>query len=446
MSAIKVRFAPSPTGYLHIGNVRTALVNWLFARKNGGAFLLRSDDTDKERSSSDYEQAIEEDLKWLGLEWDEFARQSDRNDRYEIAKQKLIKDGRLYPCYESQEELEVKRKMQLSRGLPPIYDRAALKLSAAEQAELEAKGVKAHWRLKLVAGDIMWEDIVRGHVKYQAAHLSDPILFREDGVPTYTMSSVVDDAELGISHIIRGEDHVTNTAAQIQLFEAIGAKVPTFAHLALIKTKEGGMSKREGGYDIRSLRKEGIEAMTICSLLARLGTSEPVEACDNLAELAGKFDLAHFGRAPANYDRQELDRLNAKIVAHMDFKVVQPRLIALGLNKVDANFWNVIRQNITVVEDAAEWWRMCKEVITPTITDADFAASAAELLPAGQWDENTWQQWVGVVKEKTGRKGKDLFMPLRLALTGREHGPDLKDVLPMIGPEKTRQRLLGKAA
>lgn len=446
MSTVKVRFAPSPTGYLHIGNVRTALINWLFARKAGGKYLLRSDDTDRERSSADYEAAIEEDMKWLGLEWDEFARQSDRDDRYEAAKQKLIADGRLYPCYESQEELEVKRKMQLSRGQPPIYDRAALKLSDADRAALEAKGVKPHWRLKLVPGEISWEDMVRGSVKYQAVNLGDPILFREDGVPTYTLSSVVDDAELGISHIIRGEDHVTNTAVQIQLFEAIGAKPPIFAHLALIKTKEGGMSKREGGHDIRSLRNEGIEAMTICSLLARLGTSEPVEARSSLAELVEKFDLSHFGRAPANYDRQEVDRLNAKIISHMDFEVVHPRLIALGLNKIDRHFWEIIRPNITVIEDAAEWWRMCKEVITPEITDVDFANVAADLLPAGEWNSGTWQQWVNVVKEKTGRKGKDLFMPLRLAITGREHGPDLKDVLPMIGPEKTRQRLMGKTA
>lgn len=443
---VKVRFAPSPTGYLHIGNVRTALVNWLFARKAGGQFLLRSDDTDMERSRQEYEEAIEQDLQWLGLEWDEFARQSDRFERYEAAKQALIAQGRLYPCYETQDELEVKRKMQLSRGVPPLYDRSALKLTAEEKAKLEAEGRAPHWRFTLEPKDVVWQDLVRGEAKFNGAHLSDPILFREDGVPTYTLSSVVDDAELGVTHIIRGEDHVTNTAVQIQLFEALGAVVPVFAHLALIKTKEGGMSKRDGGYDIRTLRSEGIEAMSLNSLLARLGSSAPVEPKATLTELVAGFDIAHFGRSPANYDKQELERLNGKIVGQMSFQEVGPRLLALGLTTLDEAFWNTIRPNLKTVEDAQLWWRLCKESITPEIEDAEFVASAATLLPEGTWDDTTWNQWVNAVKEKTGRKGKELFMPLRKALTGLEHGPELKDMLPMIGPDKTKQRLLGKVA
>jgi glutamyl-tRNA synthetase len=442
----KVRFAPSPTGYLHIGNVRTALVNWLFTKKLGGEFLLRSDDTDEERSTKDYEEAIFEDMKWLGLKWDSFARQSDRYDRYELAKQKLIAAGRLYPCYETQEELETKRKFQLSSGKPPIYDRAALKLNEEDKAKLEAEGRAPHWRFKLVPGKITWEDLVRGASSFDADHLGDPILLREDGKPTYTMSSVVDDAELGITHIIRGEDHVTNSAVQIQLFEALGAKPPQMAHLALIKTAEGGMSKRDGGFDVRGLKAKGIEAMSICSLLARLGTSAPVEPRTALAELVEHFDIKHFGRAPANYDEKELWRLNGKIVSQFAFADVQPRLAEMGLNGVDEAFWLTVRSNIQCLPEVAEWWQVCRQPLTPVIADAGFTAQAAELLPANDWNQQTWKEWTQSLAQSTGRKGKELFMPLRLALTGREHGPELGNMLPMIGRDKVVRRLKGEAA
>ncbi len=444
----KVRFAPSPTGYLHIGNIRTALVNWLFVRKQGGEFLLRIDDTDVERSKPEYEAAIREDMRWLGLTWDAEAKQSERFDRYELAKQKLIADGRLYPCYETQEELDIKRKMLLSRGLPPIYDRAALKLSEAEKAAYEAEGRKPHWRFRLLSADIQWQDLVRGDVKFHGDNLADPILIREDGYPTYTLSSVVDDAELGITHILRGEDHVTNSSVQIQLFEALGHRAPAMAHMSLIRTKDGQMSKRDGGFDIRTLRAKGLEAMSILSLLARLGTSQPIEPKTNLQALVEGFDIGHFGRAPANYDEEELHRLNAKIVSELDFAAVQPSLTALGMAEADELFWNTVRPNIAYVHEAKDWWQLCYQPITPQVDadDVDFAAKAAELLPTGELTSDTWTLWVNELKNSTGRKGKQLFMPLRKALTGMEHGPELKDMLPLIGREKIVKRLQGVAA
>ena len=438
---VKVRFAPSPTGYLHVGNIRTALVNWLFARNAGGHFLLRIDDTDTERSRTEFADAIEEDLRWLGLVWDSKEYQSARGESYNAAKEKLVADARLYPCFETAEELDIKRKMQASRGLPPRYDRASLNLSAEEKQARLARGEKPHWRFLLNDEDVIWEDHIRGKVKFAAGHLSDPVLVRADGVPTYTLASVVDDGELAITDIIRGEDHVSNTAVQVQLFKALGFAMPRFGHLALLKTKEGELSKRLGGGDVRSLRAAGIEAMAINSLLAKIGTSDAVDIFNGLDALAASFSIAKFGRAPANYDVAELERLNGKLIVHMPYDAIAPQLKALGMTQVDARFWESVRPNISKLSDVAIWWDLLNAPFTPVITDGEYLRVAAQCLPSGEWDSASFAQWTQAIKEKTGRKGKELFMPLRLALTAREDGPELKLLLPLLGRAKVEARL-----
>jgi glutamyl-tRNA synthetase len=440
--SIFVRFAPSPTGYLHVGNVRTALVNWLFARKNGGRFLLRLDDTDIERSRPEYAAAIEEDLRWLGLVWDDFKKQSDRFSAYESAKNKLMASGRLYACYETQEELDIRRKLQAGRGLPPIYDRAALKLTDAEKAKYTAEGRKPHYRFLLEDKPIEWNDLIRHEVKFKGGHVSDPVLFRADGVPLYTLASVVDDGEMGITHVIRGEDHVSNTAVQVQIFEALGFASPTFGHLALLKTKEGELSKRVGGNDIRSLRESGFEPMAINSLLAKIGTSDAIEPFPDMETLTNSFDIGKFGRATANYDTHDLERLNEKLIAHMPYPAAMTRLAALGLPQADEAFWHAVRPNLKTLKEARDWWDIVHGDIGRHAADEkDYIHAASFLLPPEPWDENSWGMWTKAITLKTGRKGKELFMPLRLALTGLDHGPEMKSLLPLIGHNKALQRL-----
>ncbi len=434
----RLRFAPSPTGYLHAGNVRTALVNYLYARKTGGEFMLRIDDTDLERSKPEYIDSIHEDLKWLGIEWVKTFKQSERFARYDEVKQKLIADGRLYPCYETGEELETKRKFQMKRGAPPIYDRAALKLTEEEKKKLEEEGRRPHYRFRLEPTDITWDDLIRGPQKFNGAHLSDPILFREDGSLIYMLCSVVDDGDYEVTHIVRGEDHVTNTAIQIQIAEALGYKLANFAHMALLKSKDGELSKRKGGFDIRSLREEGVEPKAILSLLAKMGTSDAIDV-KTIEELANEFEFAKFGRATAIYDPEELKRLTAKVVSHMEYDEVKNRV------NVDRDFWYAVRANLSRVEEVGEWEEICKKSLSPVITDAEFVKSSINFLPPSL-NENSFSEWTNAIKTATGRKGKDLFMPLRLALTAREHGPELKSILPLIGRDKIIARLEGKAA
>lgn len=448
---IAVRFAPSPTGRLHVGNVRLALVNWLFARRHGGSFLLRLDDTDLERSREEYADGIVEDMRWLGLEWDRFARESDRMERYGDAVERLKAAGRLYPCYETAEELSLRRKSLVSRGLPPVYDRAALRLGEAERRRLEAEGRRPHWRFLLEHGEIAWDDLVRGPQRFSGRDLSDPVLVREDGRPLYTLTSVVDDADLAITHVIRGEDHVANTAVQIQLWQALGAPVPGFAHLPLLADASGqGLSKRLGSLSVASLREDGIEPMALASLLAKLGTSDPVEPRASLDELAAEFDLSKVSRATAKFDPAELERLNARLIHAMAFEAAAPRLEAVGvgagIGQADAAFWEAVRPNLSRMSDALDWWRVAREPIRPVIEDAEFAAEAARLLPPEPWGEETWGAWTGAVKEATGRKGKALFLPLRLALTGREHGPEMRNLLPLVGHARAAARLAGETA
>lgn len=437
------RFAPSPTGLIHIGNIRTALICYLIAKQNDGKFMLRLDDTDLERSKLEYAEAIKADLKWLGLDWDIISKQSDRMDRYEEIKQKLINDGRLYPCYETAEELDMKRKTLINRGKAPIYDRAALKLTEQEKIEYEVMGRTPHWRFKLdETATISWNDKIKGHTSFEAKNLTDPVLIRANGSPTYMLPSTVDDMDFGITDVVRGEDHVSNTAIQIQLFEAMGGKAPEFAHHSLMKGKDGKISKRDGGFDIASLREDSnIEPMTIISLMARLGTSAPVEARSDINEIKKNFDLSTFSKAAAIYDFVELDRLNPKVIQLTDYGFVKDRVEMQG---IDESFWLSVRANLKRVDEISEWWEICKMPLEPLIDDADFTKQASELLPTGVWDENTWGQWTSAIKDATGRKGKQLFMPIRKALTARESGPELKVILPLIGREKTLKRLAGK--
>ena len=444
---VRVRFAPSPTGYVHAGNIRAAIVTWLLGKKNNGHFLLRIDDTDLERSKKEYEEDIEAALIWLGMPWQEKARQSDRFPRYNELIEKLKADGRLYPCYETADELALKRKTQLSRGLPPIYDRAALKLSAEQKAKLTAEGRAPHWRFKMEHKAIQWNDIVRGPVHFEGKDVSDPVLIREDGTPLYHLCSVIDDIDYEMTHIVRGEDHVSNTAMHIQMFEALGAKPPQFAHLPMISDIEGGkLSKRLGSLSVKDLREnEGLEAMAICSLLARLGSSDPIEPFTSMDQLVEHFDISKFSKGAPKFDMEELLRLNSKIVHQMSYDDAKVRLANMGLQDVNEEFWLAVRPNLTKLADIKEWWQVANGPVTPVIADRDFAATAETLLPPEPWSANTWKEWTEAVKAKTGRKGKDLFMPLRQAITGMEHGPELGVLLPLIGAEKTRKRLKNAA-
>jgi glutamyl-tRNA synthetase len=442
---VTVRFAPSPTGRLHAGNIRTALLNYLFARKHGGELILRLDDTDRERSTVEFARGIEMDLAWLGLEWTKLVHQSNRFALYAAAVEKLKETGRLYPAYETPEELALKRKRQLARGKPPVYDRAALALSAEEKAKLEAEGRTPHWRFLLEQRDVVWDDLIRGRQHVDAASLSDPVLIRADGTYLYTLPSVVDDIDLGITHVIRGEDHVANTAPQIQLFEALGAP-PAFGHHNLLVGPDGqALSKRDRSLAIEGMRTEGLEPLAVTSYAATIGTSDPVTPHISLEELVEVFAFAKLSRAPARFDPHDLRLLNAKLLHMLPFATVAPRLESMGISGGEA-FWEAVRGNLAVLADAETWWRVVSGPLQPVIEDGALCRAAAKLLPPEPWNEETWPLWSSAVKEATGTKGKALFQPLRLALTGEAHGPELKHLLPLIGRDRAYARLEGKAA
>ena len=442
--SVKVRFAPSPTGKLHVGNVRTALVNWLFAKGQGGTFVLRIDDTALARSTKESEDNIEIDLKWLGLEWDERYNQSKRFDRYEAAAEKLKADGRLYACYETAEELDRRRKVQLSRGQPPIYDRAALSLTDEQKAALEAEGRRPHWRFKLEGKRVSWEDLARGHCEVDTASMSDPVLIREDGLFLYTLPSVVDDIDMEITHIIRGEDHVTNTGTQLEIFEALGARIPGFAHMPLLVGADGSaLSKRIGSMAIIDMRADGYEPLAITSHLGKIGTSDALEAAPSLQALGESFSFSKMGRSPARYDEADLGRLNAQVLHALSYEQARPRLEALGVDLGEA-FWEAVKPNLNRFNEVADLARIVTGPVTPVIEDPAFAAAALEVLPE-VIDAGAWSAWTAAVKEKTGAKGKALFMPLRLALTGQSYGPDMAALAPLIGREAIVARLKGGA-
>jgi glutamyl-tRNA synthetase len=429
------RFAPSPTGHLHVGNLRTALMNWLLARRAGGRFILRLDDTDAGRSRAGYAASIEEDLAWLGLRWDALVRQSDRLPLYAAAADTLREAGRLYECFETADELELRRRAQLAAGRPPVYDRAALALDEADRAALRAVR-PSHWRFKLDRTRVAWNDAILGPTSIDAASVSDPVLIRGDGQVLYTLASVVDDARLGITDVVRGADHVTNTAAQIQMFEALGAAPPRFAHHSLL-TGSGGeaLSKRLGALSLRDLRAGGIEPMALVSLLARLGSADPVELIGSLDEAADGFEIARFGTAPTRFDPADLGPLSARHLRSLDLAAVAADLDEFGVPRdIAPAFWEAVRGNVERRGDIRDWWLICRDGggAAPEPEDADFVAHALSLLPPRPWDAGTWSAWTGVVGGATGRRGRALFRPLRRALTGRDAGPDMSALMPLL--------------
>ncbi len=443
-----VRFAPSPTGNIHIGNARTALLNYLFAQRHGGRFVLRYDDTDTERSRKVYADNIAEDLAWLGVTVDQIARQSERVALYDAAAKKLEGEGLLYPCYETPDELDRRRKRQQALGRPPIYDRAALKLTPEERAALEAEGRKPHWRFKLAPDVVRWRDLVRGDSHIDCASLSDPVLKREDGSFLYTLPSVVDDIDLAITHIVRGEDHVTNTAVQIQIFRALGAEPPLFGHHNLLTDAGGeGLSKRTGALSLRSLREKGVEALAVAALSVQVGAAGSVHPVASLAELAGELDLARLSQSASRFDEAELLALSARTLHAAPFAALAGRLAAQGIAGAQAEpFWLKVRGNLERLDEAAEWWTIVFGEIARAHGDANFLAKAADALPPEPWGPQTWGAWTGALKATSGLKGRALFHPLRLALTGRDSGPELAALLPLIGRDRVSSRLRGPSS
>ena len=435
------RFAPSPTGYLHVGNLRTALFNFLISRKAGGTFILRIDDTDPERSQEEYVDAIKEDLEWLGIEWDKVERQSARLDRYNEVADQLRADGRFYECFETPTELDLKRKKLLNMGKPPIYDRAALNLSDADKDALRTDRA-GHWRFLLDQTRIEWIDGILGDISIDAASVSDPVLIRGDGQFLYTLASVCDDTDMGVTHVVRGSDHVTNTATQIQMIQAIGGTVPSFAHHSLLTGPQGeALSKRLGTLALRDLREAGIQPMALLSHMAHLGSSEPMELKGNIEELVAGFDIGNFGAAPTKFDVEDLYPVTANVLQNMELSQVADPIAALGVPaELAEGFWSVTRDNITTLHDLGAWWDMMQNGADPLIDDEDkdFVATALSMLPDGPATADTWKDWTSAVKAETGRKGKGLFMPLRKALTGQAHGPDMASLLPLLHTIKAR--------
>lgn len=435
------RFAPSPTGTLHVGNIRTALHNWLWAKKTGGQFWLRIDDTDAERSEEVFVTAIRTDLDWLGLAHDGEERQSARFALYEARFETLRAAGHIYPAYETAQELDLKRKIAAGRGLPPIYDRAALALSDGDRAALEAEGIRPHWRFRLEhSAPIEWDDLVRGHQRFDGATMSDPVIRRADGSWLYMLPSAIDDIDMGVTHVVRGEDHVSNTALQLQMFAAMGATPPAFAHEALLVGSEGKLSKRLGSLGVEAFREQGIEPQAIRALLARLGTSDPVEPIAEAGPLIASFDFARFGRAPARFDDAELAAVNTRIIHSLDFDQVADRL-PTGMGRAE---WEAVRPNLTVIAEAADWWGVIEGPVESVIDDADrdFLTEAARVAGELDWGADPWHSLTAALKASSGRGGKALFLPLRRALTGRDHGPDMAALLPLIGRARAVERLM----
>ncbi len=430
------RFAPSPTGYIHVGNLRTALMNYLIARKAGGTFILRIDDTDPERSKEEYVDAIKQDLEWLGLHWDRVERQSSRLDRYADAADRLRDMGRFYEAFESPTELDLKRKKQLNMGKPPVYDRAALQLSEDEKSALRAERGAGVWRFKLDHERIEWADGILGDISIDAASVSDPVLIRGDGQVLYTLASVVDDTEMGVTDVVRGSDHVTNTATQIQIMSALGQDHPRFAHHSLLTGPQGeALSKRLGTLALRDLREQGVQPMALLSQMARLGSSDPVDLRNEMAELIDGFDITRFGAAPTKFDEQDLFPLTAHYLQRLPLADVKDTVSALGVpDEIAEAFWLMARDNISTLGDLERWWSLCRDGAEPLIDDEDrdFIAQALAMLPDGPFDGDTWSNWTSAVKDATGRKGKKLFMPLRKALTGQERGPEMAALIPLL--------------
>ena len=440
----KVRFAPSPTGYLHIGNFRTALINFLFAKNKNGHFMLRIDDTDDERSLKKYEDAIKEDLSWVGINWDSLEKQSSRLSYYDQALQKLLDKKRAYPCFETAEELSLKRKKQLSSGKPPIYDRSALNLSDSDIADLKAKGRSPHYRFLLDHKDVNWNDLVKGTSQYNMSNLSDPVIIREDGRVIYTLASVVDDIDFEVTDILRGEDHMTNSAAQIQLFEALESSPPNLGHLSLLTDISGaGLSKRMGSISLRDLKDEGFQPMAISSLLSKVGSSDAIEIFRDINQIISDFDIGKFGKSKPKFDKNELRGLNSKLFKMLDFSDISNQLKKFNF-KISSDFWELVKGNIENLEELELWWNIIYGNIEPKYNDENFLNTALETLPEGNFDKNTWTNWTSILMEETGRKGKELYNPLRMCLTGQNKGPEMATLVFLMGRVKVLERLTNK--
>ena len=435
------RFAPSPTGLLHLGNIRTALINWLYARTHNGKFILRIDDTDQERSKDEYISKIKYDLEWLGIDYDDTFNQSSRFERYREQFEKLKADRRIYPCYETPEELERKRKLQMASGGKQVYDRSSLSLTDEEKRAYEDDGRKPHWRFLLQTERLKWNDLLKGELDIDLTSLSDPVLFREDGVPLYTFSSAVDDIDYNITNVIRGDDHTSNTAVQIEIINAIDKNRITFAHHALLKASSGDkLSKRDNVISIDSFRKSNLEPLAILSLLATIGTSQSIELKDSLNQIISEFKLETISTSPGRIEIDVLNALNKKQVQKLNFDEVSERLKNIN-EKIDEKFWNTIRSNLETVEGVKQWSDIVFDSKSIEAEDKEYIKSAMELIPDDPWDENTWELWTSAIKEKTGRKGKELFLPLREAFTGMSHGPEMKLLIQLIGREKILERV-----
>jgi len=440
----KVRFAPSPTGYLHIGNFRTALINFLFAKNKNGHFMLRIDDTDDERSLKKYEDAIKEDLSWVGINWDSLEKQSSRLSYYDQALQKLLDKKRAYPCFETAEELSLKRKKQLSSGKPPIYDRSALNLSDSDIADFKAKGRSPHYRFLLDHKDVNWNDLVKGASQYNMSNLSDPVIIREDGRVIYTLASVVDDIDFEVTDILRGEDHMTNSAAQIQLFEALESSPPNLGHLSLLTDISGaGLSKRLGSISLRDLKDEGFQPMAISSLLSKVGSSDAIEIFRDINQIISDFDISKFGKSKPKFDKNELRGLNSKLFKMLDFSDISNQLKKFNF-KISSDFWELVKGNIENLEELELWWNIIYGNIEPKYNDENFLNTALETLPEGNFDKNTWTNWTSILMEETGRKGKELYNPLRMCLTGQNKGPEMATLVFLMGRGKVLERLTNK--
>ncbi|MFT6332122.1 MAG: glutamyl-tRNA synthetase [Lentimonas sp.] len=437
------RFAPSPTGFLHVGNIRTAIINFLFAKKTKGDFILRLDDTDTQRTLDEYREMILQDMSWLGMDISKLQKQSSRLNLYEEAKQKLIKSGRLYECYESDADLNLQRKAQIASGIPPIYNRASINLNDQQKEDYQKQGIKPYYRFLLEDKSVTWNDKIKGQITYGGRSFSDPVLIRDNGVPTYTFCSVVDDIEMAITDIIRGEDHITNTAVQIQIFEGLEAQIPQFSHLALIKAKDAKISKRVGGFDIKSLREDGFEPLAILNFLAQIGTSKNVNIYDDVQKLIENFDLSNFGKSATNYDLEELKIINQKLLNSMSFEVAIKRLSEVGIENVGQLEWEKLRANLNFIGEIKQWFDLCKNSFKfdHNKEDLEFLQIAANCLPEDTNQEDSWKIWLEQIKSNSSRKGKELFMPIRLSLSGKEHGPEIKSLVMLISREEILNRL-----
>lgn len=443
------RFAPSPTGFLHVGNIRAAIINFLYAKKTGGKFMLRLDDTDSLRTKDEYRQMILQDMSWLNLDYDMVVKQSDRLEKYEAAKNLLIKSGRLYECYETAQELDLQRKNQALSGVAPIYNRASLNLTNEQKENFKNQGLKPHYRFLLQDKIVSWQDKIKGKIEYQGLHFSDPVLVRDNGVPTYTFCSALDDIEFGITDIIRGEDHITNTAIQIQIFEALQdvgfkGKIPDFAHLSLVNAISGKISKREGGFDIQTLRNQGFEPFSIILLLSQIGTSKSISIYQNLDEIIADFDFNNFSKSSMKYDILELLNINQKFLQIVDFSYISEALEKLNLTEINQEFFDIFKENTEILADIKKWYNLCFEEFRyeNNENDKEFLKIVANLLPQNTKNKDCWKIWLEQIKQNTNRKGKELFMPIRLALTGFESGPEIKNLINFINRDEILARLL----